>query len=142
MTISEYRFSSGSDFRNIDAKLENRTKRIIRLETLLRESGKGETELKAELAKLKAENRSLKVTLSKISCLTSRVSIAKSSLNHDPGRFVTENLAKLHLHLELQSPIQVLLLLQAPMPHHHKHHQGIHRMKNVGYSVSKNWKVG
>ena len=33
----------------------------MRLETLIRDSGKGETELKAELAKLKAENRSLKV---------------------------------------------------------------------------------
>ena len=48
-------------FRNIEAKLENRTKRILRLETLLRDSGKGETEIKAELAKYKAENRSLKV---------------------------------------------------------------------------------
>jgi hypothetical protein len=33
----------------------------MRLETLIRDSGKGDTELKAELAKLKAENRSLKV---------------------------------------------------------------------------------
>jgi hypothetical protein len=41
--------------------MENRTKRILRLETLLRDSGKGDTELKAEIAKLKAENRSLKV---------------------------------------------------------------------------------
>ena len=47
--------------RNIEAKLENRTKRILRLETLLRDSGKGEIEIKAELAKYKAENRSLKV---------------------------------------------------------------------------------
>lgn len=53
------------DVRNIDTKLENRTKRIIRLETLLRDSGKGETELKAEIAKLKADNRSLKVCLCK-----------------------------------------------------------------------------
>lgn len=49
------------DVRNMDAKLENRTKRIMRLETLLRDNGKGETELKAEIAKLKADNRSLKV---------------------------------------------------------------------------------
>jgi hypothetical protein len=47
--------------RNIDAKLENRTKRILRLETLLRDGGKGDTELKAEIARLKADNRSLKV---------------------------------------------------------------------------------
>ena len=47
--------------RNMDARLENRTKRIVRLETLLRDTGKGDTELKAEVAKLKAENRSLKV---------------------------------------------------------------------------------
>jgi hypothetical protein len=33
----------------------------MRLETLIRDSGKGDIELKAELAKLKAENRSLKV---------------------------------------------------------------------------------
>ena len=33
----------------------------MRLETLIRDSGKSDTELKAELAKLKAENRSLKV---------------------------------------------------------------------------------
>lgn len=63
---NDYKYVHSSkltNFRNIDAKLENRTKRIVRLETLLRESGKGETELKAELAKLKAENRSLKVIL-------------------------------------------------------------------------------
>lgn len=41
--------------------MENRTKRILRLETLLRDSGKGESDIKAELAKYKAENRSLKV---------------------------------------------------------------------------------
>ena len=41
--------------------MENRTKRITRLESLLRDSGKGETELKAELAKVKAEYRSLRV---------------------------------------------------------------------------------
>jgi hypothetical protein len=50
-----------SDFRNIETKLENRTKRILRLETLLRDSGKGDTDIKAELAKYKAENRTLKV---------------------------------------------------------------------------------
>jgi hypothetical protein len=50
-----------ADSRNLDTKLENRTKRIIRLESLVRDSGKGDIELKAELAKLKAENRSLKV---------------------------------------------------------------------------------
>jgi hypothetical protein len=33
----------------------------MRLEALLRDSGKGETELKAEIAKLKSDNRSLKV---------------------------------------------------------------------------------
>ena len=33
----------------------------MRLEALIRDSGKGDNELKAELAKLKAENRSLKV---------------------------------------------------------------------------------
>jgi hypothetical protein len=49
------------DIRNIETKLENRTKRILRLETLLRDSGKGDTEIKAELAKYKAENRTLKV---------------------------------------------------------------------------------
>jgi septal ring factor EnvC (AmiA/AmiB activator) len=49
--------------RNIDAKLENRTKRIMRMESLIRDSGKGDTELRAELAKMKAENRSLKVCL-------------------------------------------------------------------------------
>ena len=41
--------------------MDNRTKRIIRLETLLRDSGKGDNELRAELAKVKAEYRSLKV---------------------------------------------------------------------------------
>jgi hypothetical protein len=50
-----------ADIRNLEAKLENRTKRILRLETLLRDSGKGDTEIKAELAKYKAENRTLKV---------------------------------------------------------------------------------
>lgn len=35
------------------------------METLLRDSGKGETELKAEIAKIKADNRSLKVCLCK-----------------------------------------------------------------------------
>lgn len=52
-----------ADDRNIDAKLENRTKRIMRLESLLRDSGKGDTELRAEVAKVKAENRTLKVDL-------------------------------------------------------------------------------
>jgi hypothetical protein len=33
----------------------------MRLEALVRDSGKGDTELKAELAKFKAENRTLKV---------------------------------------------------------------------------------
>lgn len=41
--------------------MDNRTKRIIRLETLLRDSGKGDNELRVELAKVKAEYRSLKV---------------------------------------------------------------------------------
>jgi hypothetical protein len=49
------------NFRNIDSKLENRTKRIQRLEALVRDSGKGDIELKAEIAKLKSENRALKV---------------------------------------------------------------------------------
>ena len=35
----------------------------MKLETLLRDSGKGDTDLKAEIAKLKAENRSLKVNI-------------------------------------------------------------------------------
>jgi type II secretory pathway component PulJ len=55
------------DDRNVESKLENRTKRIMRLEAFLREreTGKGDTELKAEVAKLKAENRQLKVARSK-----------------------------------------------------------------------------
>jgi len=52
-----------TDYRNVESKLENRTKRIARLEALVREGGKGDnTELKAEIAKLRAENRSLKVS--------------------------------------------------------------------------------
>jgi hypothetical protein len=61
MITSMLRAYYDADTRNIETKLENRTKRILRLETLLRDSGKGDTEIKAELAKYKAENRTLKV---------------------------------------------------------------------------------
>ena len=112
----------------------------MRLETLLRDSGKGDTELKAELAKLKAENRSLKVQLSKAGLII-RASIMNYSPSHEEA-FHTERIVTLHpLHIERSLPIQAPPP-QAQMLRHHNQHNVIHLMKNDGYCASKNLKPG
>jgi hypothetical protein len=136
-----------SDIRNIEAKLENRTKRILRLETVLRDSGKGDTEIIAELAKVKAENRSLKV-FRHTTRLTYRASIMRFCPSREQEVFGSERIGVLHpLALEVFLPIQVLLrrlpprvqTLRQRMQHPHKRHQAL-PLKSAGSYDSKNWK--
>ena len=137
-----------SDIRNIDAKLENRTKRILRLEALLRDSGKGDIELKAELAKVKAENRSLKVDHS-MTKLISRASIMRSYPNQEQEVFENEKIGTLHplvLGVFLQIQVSQLLWLQLlPVqmqlqPALLRHNRQVRLWKNVGCYDFKNWK--
>jgi hypothetical protein len=139
-----------SDIRNIDAKLENRTKRILRLEALLRDSGKGDIELKAELAKVKAENRSLKVDHSTTK-LTSRASIMRSCPNQELEVFENEKIGTLHrlvpeVFLQIQvSQLLWLQLLPVQMqlqPAPVRHNRQVRLWKNVGCYDFKNWKHG
>ena len=65
------------------------------METLLRDSGKSDTELKAEVAKVKAEYRALRVRRRVIS-LIDRANIMKSSRNRGRGRLVIGKAQQLH----------------------------------------------
>jgi hypothetical protein len=137
-----------SDIRNIDAKLENRTKRILRLEALSRDSGKGDIELKAELAKVKAESRSLKVDHS-MTKLTIRASIMRSYPNQGQEVFENEKIETLHpLVPEVFLQIQVSLLLSLQLlpvemqlqPVLVRHNHQVHPSKDVGCYDFRNWK--